>query len=167
MGLGKRLKEFIEKNKKIIILLAVLIAWLAVMIFLSSQNGTKTENTSGFLAKLVANILYGESAKKHIIMIDSVFRKSAHIIIYAVFGGILYSLSNCFKMKEWRKLGICTSIVILISVLDELHKLPIDGRHFDIPDVFLNIVGGVVVLLIIAILNIIKHSQSEKKQGRR
>lgn len=161
------MKEFIEKNKKIIILLAVLIAWLAVMLFLSSQNGTETENTSSFLAKWVANMIYDNPRQWQITPIDSFFRKSAHIIIYAVFGGLLYSLSSCFEMKEWRKLGICTSIVVLVSVLDELHKLPIDGRHFDIPDVFLNIVGGMVVLLIIAIVNIIKHSHSEKKQGGR
>lgn len=167
MGLGKRLKEFIGKNKKMIISLAVLIVWLGVMLFLSSQNGTETENTSSFLAKWIANMIYDNPRQWQITPIDSAFRKAAHVVIYAVFGGILYSLSSCFELKAWRKFGICTAIVVLVSVLDELHKLPIDGRHFDIPDVFLNIVGGVVILLIITIVNIIKHSHSKKKQGGR
>lgn len=73
---------------------------------------------------------------------EGLLRRAAHVILFA-------ALSLTAGLA-WEWIGI--GAVVLWSMLDEVTKIPIPGRHFSWPDVALNacgcIVGAALFLLV-------------------
>lgn len=135
------------------ICLILLIAWGSVMLILSSQNGEQTAGLSYTIAEKLSAFIYGNADFAKINFVHTVIRKLAHVGIYAVFGVVIYLLTVSFhRLKNALGVVISSAAVVCFSVLDELHKLTISGRHCDIEDICLNILGGVIGIAVVWII---------------
>lgn len=123
---------------------AAVIAWTMLALFLTFQNGADTAQTSGKIAKEIYRILgrcgiVVEYAKLH-----QTLRIIAHLVLFCIFGMLLEAaiiVSSCHPsmLKScFPALLICT----VISIIPEVVKLWIPGRHLQWDEVLLNIIGA-------------------------
>lgn len=142
-------------KKKLIqgVLWAAVIAWTMLALFLTFQNGADTAQTSGKIAKEIYRILgrcgiVVEYAKLH-----QTLRIIAHFVLFCIFGMLLEAaiiVSSCHPsmLKScFPALLICT----VISIIPEVVKLWIPGRHLQWDEVLLNIIGAYGGVFMIAL----------------
>ena len=102
----------------------ITVVWMLLIFSLSSQNGTQTTELSTTCAEKVANVIYQVPTEEQIQYVHSYIRKMVLSFLGAV------AVTSCF------------------SFLDEWHKQFIDGRHFQMEEVALNVCSGIVVIAI-------------------
>lgn len=154
----------ISNRRKAIITFVLLIFWLALMFVLSSQNGEETVQVSGGVSEFIAKLIYNSPTAEQMNFVHLIIRKIAHLVLYFMFGTLLSLFMRYIdRLKPIMKNGISALSVIIISFADELHKLPISGRHFDLFDVLLNIIGGMLAVFAVFMLS----KMIEKRQNKR
>lgn len=145
--------DFLMCIKKIIFTIFVC-TWMLTVFFFSHQQGTSSSNTSKNVSTIIINILdikkeMLEDKKTEIVqIIEPIIRKLAHYTLYMI-GGIL--IINCIDayIKEDKKNIIYSLFIgILYSISDELHQLFINGRSGKILDVIIDSVGVFTGILI-------------------
>lgn len=140
------------------VLIIVLVLWIGAIFYLSSQNGEQTFNLSYGLSSKIINIFFKEITQTETLKIHEYLRKIAHISLFATLG-ILSSLAFNIMFatqKKWKNfISFFASMFFVsgIALFDEWRKQFIDGRHFDMLDVKLNLISGFIgiVLVFIAI----------------
>lgn len=136
-----------------IICAAVTMAYMLIIFTLSSENGDETVKTSLGLAEMIAKLFYGSPGMHEINDIHTIIRKTAHI---ALFGGagVLITLSLLLLTNLRVRFCVLISCVptLFAAVFDEWHKQFISGRHFDVPEAFLNAFSGLAGILLAALI---------------
>ncbi|MBR1598791.1 MAG: VanZ family protein [Lachnospiraceae bacterium] len=129
----------------------LLAAWVAMILFLSFQNGSDTANTSmTFTAKILRLFTGSEPDYEMLVFWDGRFRLAAHFVLL-----FLYGLISFETVYQWtnrsRTKGLAISMVsgILIGIVAEVGKLPIEGRHCDLWEMMLNVIGAAIGSLVI------------------
>ena len=136
----------VNNRKKLIICTALFVVWLIIMLTLSSQNGTQTANVSKSLAFWLTRLIYRDAATYgNLFAVHTFIRKAAHVFLFAVLCELLAEIVDSFKnSRKWFCAVFSVCAVSLFAFADEWHKLFISGRHFDMFDVMLNIIGAVL-----------------------
>ena len=135
--------------KKIIKLLFIII-WLLVIFLFSNQDGsTSTSLTNGIL-------------EKYLFFVDSdiffmIIRKMAHITEYFILGILILNFINEFKVDK--KIVISILICFILASFDELHQLFIPDRTGCLLDVFIDMIGASLGILI---LSLIKNHKKQR-----
>lgn len=135
--------------KKIIKLLLIII-WLLVIFLFSNQDGsTSTSLTNGIL-------------EKYLFFVDSdiffmIIRKMAHITEYFILGILVLNFINEFKVDK--KLIISILICFILASFDEFHQLFIPDRTGCLLDVFIDMIGASLGILI---LSLIKNHKKQR-----
>ncbi len=130
----------------------LLTGWIGLVLFLSFQNGEDTSNTSLNFTQKVLHIFIGSNPDWEILMVwNKRFRLAAHFALF-----FLYGIISMPVLMQWRKHlltagGISAASGIFLSVLSEVGKLPIQGRHCDFLEMGLNMAGaaaGTVITMV-------------------
>lgn len=135
--------------KKIIKLLFIVI-WLLVIFLFSNQDGsTSTSLTNGIL-------------EKYLFFVDSdiffmIIRKMAHITEYFILGILVLNFINEFKVDK--KIIISILICFILASFDEFHQLFIPDRTGRLLDVFIDMIGASLGILI---LSLIKNHKKQR-----
>lgn len=135
--------------KKIIKLLFIII-WLLVIFLFSNQDGsTSTSLTNGIL-------------EKYLFFVDSdiffmIIRKMAHITEYFILGILVLNFINEFKIDK--KIVVSILICSILASFDELHQLFIPDRTGCLLDVFIDMIGASLGILI---LSLIKNHKKQR-----
>lgn len=167
-----RLAQLFQVNnrKKQIICVVLFVVWLIIMLILSSQNGTQAVKASSGLSALITRLIYGGSATyDNFCLVHTVIRKAAHVFLFAVLCELLAEIVSCFKnSRQWFCAVFSVCAVSLFAFADEWHKLFISGRHFDMFDVMLNIIGAVLGAAVFLLIHYLlkKRKLFEKNQKR-
>lgn len=113
------------------------IAWLVLILVLSTQSGKSSSELSHLLAENVKTI---SGSMLSVDALNSYLRKAAHMLVFGVEGALVYNaLRNAPK-----SILLCSAI----ALLDEGHKIFIAGRHCDVNEIILDIVSSAVVIAI-------------------
>lgn len=135
--------------KKIIKLLFIVI-WLLVIFLFSNQDGsTSTSLTNGIL-------------EKYLFFVDSdiffmIIRKMAHITEYFILGILVLNFINEFKIDK--KIVVSILICFILASFDEFHQLFIPDRTGRLLDVFIDMIGASLGILI---LSLIKNHKKQR-----
>ena len=135
--------------KKIIKLLFIII-WLLVIFLFSNQDGsTSTSLTNGIL-------------EKYLFFVDSdiffmIIRKMAHITEYFILGILVLNFINEFKIDK--KIIVSILICFILASFDEFHQLFIPDRTGRLLDVFIDMIGDSLGILI---LSLIKNHKKQR-----
>ncbi len=140
--------------KKIIALLVIISAWLLLMWRLSSADGTETLHDSMRLTKKLAAWFYHTPTSEQLNQLNLILRKMAHVFLYAVLGlmsGMFWHLllERCRIWVQAVPAWICCTA---IAFLDELQKIPIDGRHFSAAESMLNAMSAAAAIFIFSFI---------------
>lgn len=130
--------------------------WMLLIFSLSSQNGTQTTELSTTCAEKVANVIYQGPTEEQIQHVHSYMRKMAHIVLFSCLGILSYVFFNTvFQIEENGRMVLsfiaAVAVTSCFSFLDEWHKQFIDGRHFQMEEVALNVCSGIVAIAIIMV----------------
>ena len=118
----------------------LLITWMVLIYYLSSQTGDISKNLSDGLLFKIASFLKLEPTS-FIHNFSFVFRKLAHFSEYF----ILYLLTNsCFKEYGIKNAQIA-SLVFCVSyaLIDEIHQLFVNQRSGELKDVLIDSFGAI------------------------
>ena len=125
-------------NKSILfyIYLIAIVFWVVFMTWLSHQNGMQTYETSSGLAEKQMNLFHLDM---DIEVLNNMLRKAAHIVVFAVLTILLLLTIRTGKLPLW-----IAAFPFIWSLIDELTKPFIQGRHFAWYDVGLNEAGCLI-----------------------
>ena len=111
------------------------------MTYLSHEDGEHTIKTSLRLARHFKFL--GDDIEE----INRYLRKMAHIVVFAVFT-ILYCITvRLASLPLWTM-----SLVYIFTIVDEATKPLIQGRHFSMYDVVLNVTGASIGVLVVMVI---------------
>lgn len=141
---------------KKIISIILLVLWMSLIFYFSHQPSyTSDKASNGVIDKLI-NIV--EKVSKYefneeelnIINKSLVFpvRKSAHFIIYLIFGILFYNLIRLYMNKTFKILIISILMCVIYACSDEIHQLFIFGRSGELRDVLIDSIGSLLGVMI-------------------
>ena len=120
--------------KKLYITLLLIV--LLILFWFSNQNGELSASQSdGVLEELNIQSVDEEEHRTYTLFV----RKSAHVIIYFIIGILIYLIT---ENPKYVILG-----VFLIACSDELHQLMVPGRAGRVIDVFIDLFGGLLSII--------------------
>lgn len=135
--------------------LLLLILWMSLIFFLSNQTGSESCKTSNRILILLNNLgidinnIFG-------IIAHFLIRKSAHLFVYFVLSILLYNFLKEYSLNAIFVAFLCS---LLYACLDELHQTFIPFRYGNIIDVFIDLLGALIGLLLILIIKLINKSK--------
>ena len=151
-------------SKKTIILGILLVIWMAVIFFMSQDNGNDSGNKSFDIVSFIVSkydkitgasletIKYHES-KEFMDKANYVFRKICHFSEFMILSIISFMFIESFNKI---KLMLCIMYSILFSILyaitDEIHQSFIDGRVGAVGDVLIDASGAIIGTIIVYLL---------------
>ena len=125
------------------------LAWAAEIFYLSTSTFS-----GGFSQSLLAQLLttlHLNVSLETLDLLDSIFRKLAHLTEYAIFGLLLY---GCFSHKDrfrWRPrlASWCLVAASAYALTDELHQVFSPGRHPSLTDCAIDAGGAAIAMLLV------------------
>lgn len=146
-----------------IISITLVILWMILVFWFSSQIGDDSQVTSGNTIRKIITFINNNIDKvkleEIVELLQPIVRKLAHFTLYTLGGILIFNLFNSFKLKNREKIGYSLLVGALYAITDEIHQLFVPGRSGMIKDVFIDslgiITGVIICLIIIKIINII------------
>lgn len=140
--------------------------WYALICFFSSQTGAESSQLSGLVVESSIDWMGDWGAIFRVDwdalqLLSFLVRKCAHMGVFFVLTGLLlfalWRLGTSPRTQAGLSLGLCA----LLAGLDELHQTFVPGRDGKLPDVLIDLGGGVCFLLLWLL---VRHLR--RKKGR-
>jgi len=133
-------------NKKKLIKWIILILWLGI-IFAFSHQANSGEITKNIIADTI-EVKVEEKTEPTLDIINYIIRKGAHIGEYIILTFIIFSLVSEYT-KDNKKIIIFGLLgCILFASFDEFHQYFVPGRTALVTDVFIDLIGAIIALII-------------------
>lgn len=172
-----------KRTYKILLSLALVCVFIAIIFSFSEQNGNQSHSVSQKVSyKIVKTILSDKdsylikdgSIESVAIALDGPVRKLAHITIYCGLGLILITASWFifdYDLRFWHVL-VALLIVFLVGICDESVQFFSGGRGSSIRDVFIDSFGGTIGIYLFFIIkdffiHIINGIKKEKSKHQK
>ena len=159
---------------KLVISLALLLNWMAIIYYLSSQVAKESTVHSQGLAISITSLVGIEiSSESSLLFYEGIIRETAHGIEFAILSLFAYfSLKylillinkDCLN-KPW----LIEKVVLIFSFIyafsDEIHQLFVPGRAFEIMDLAIDLAGIIVGIFAAKLIFYLSHrSQCKDKE---
>ncbi len=124
----------------------LVIVWMGLIFFLSSQPGTQ----SGALSKGITQIIVTAiervfpGVELDVQTFHSFVRKSAHFVVYLVLGFLVMNAIWGRVKGIRRRILLAVLICVLYAVVDEVYQASVPGRSGEVMDVIIDSAGAVV-----------------------
>lgn len=140
--------------------IVLLVAWMALIFYLSSQPAEVSSETSGTVIEIIAEKFYPdfenltEAEQQEVIeSFQFAARKTAHVCVYAVLGVLsLLALISYRRLHMSTRVAISIVISALYAASDEYHQKFVEGRSAELRDLLLDIGGAVAGILLTLLL---------------
>ncbi len=129
-------------NKKKIKAWVLLIIWMLVIFFFSSQPGNISSNLSNSFVKNIIKII-----PLDLDICSFIIRKFAHLSEYFILALLMYKILDKEKINKKVLLKIWL-LCILYAISDEIHQLFVLNRSAKVTDVLIDSLGSFLGLLV-------------------
>ena len=126
-------------NKKISLILVII--WMIVIFIMSSFNADASSNQSNFIVDIISNLFNINNIE----LLSIIVRKLAHFTDYLILGILL---GNCF-INYHKNMYYSIIVFMIYAISDEVHQIFVPGRSFQVRDIIIDILGGLIGLIII------------------
>lgn len=142
--------------------------WYALICFFSSQTGDESSQLSNLVVENSIDWMGDWGAIFRVDwdalqLLSFLVRKCAHMGVFFILTGLLlfalWRLGASPRARAWLSLGLCA----LLAGLDEFHQTFVPGRDGKLPDVLIDLGGGVCFLLLWLLA---RHLRRRREQGR-
>lgn len=137
--------------------IVLLIVWLVVIFLLSNQTGEVSGSTSnGILYNVFENIydflkLNKDNLSSFVDLIENPIRELMHSFEYFVLTFLFVNVLVNFNINN--KVIISIMFIFISASFDEIHQLFIQGRIFQYFDIFMDMLGCFVAIIICKIFD--------------
>ncbi|WP_308638446.1 VanZ family protein [Paenibacillus silvisoli] len=142
-------------------IIVTVIAWISIIFMLSSQSYQEQSIQPTLHRLLPEHIakamlpdvafsyhgIYYSSKNNPYQFIEFLFRKGAHLFMYAILA-VAGALAIKVKDKLARRWPLPLILVVMIAALDELNQRITEGRTSNAQDVLVDLTGGCIGLLV-------------------
>ncbi len=155
------------------LLWTLVVLWMGLIFYMSSQTGEESGELSAGIIMTVASIMdpsfdqMSETQKKEVIdKWQHLTRKTAHFTEYAILGILCFVAFLQYNDRIKRKMCVLLSVCIaaVYASTDEIHQRFVDGRGGQISDVIIDssgaLVGALVALGVVALY--LKHKSKKE-----
>ncbi len=132
-------------NRIALLNISLLIIWLGVIFFLSSEPSTVSSARSGVLVDVLKTITPNATDTENITFL---VRKAAHITAYFILGILVFRVIRAYKLSPKKAVILSAAIVMFYAITDELHQLLVNGRSGEVRDVLIDTAAGAIGVLI-------------------
>ena len=130
---------------KKIINIIILILWMCLIFFFSSQNADESTKTSGIFDNII-NIVFKDDSVKP--TVKYVVRKIAHFTEYCILAILVLNVIKDYTSITYKTLIIAFILCALYAASDEWHQTFVDGRAGQLFDVFIDSCGVLTGLIL-------------------
>ena len=134
------------KNKRLVLAWTLLILWMLFIFIMSSFNGIMSSNQSGSIAVLIYNLFDISDTEK----VSLIVRKCAHVSEFFILGILVINLVSKYNVKHIYFISFI--ICVLYASSDEFHQLFVPGRSGQVTDIFIDMIGVVLGLLLVFLI---------------
>ena len=134
------------KNKRLVLAWTLLILWMLFIFIMSSFNGVMSSNQSGSIAVLIYNLFDISDTEK----VSFIVRKCAHVSEFFILGILVINLVSKYNVKHIYLISFI--ICVLYASSDEFHQLFVPGRSGQVADIFIDLIGVVLGLLLVFLI---------------
>lgn len=132
-----------------ILSVVLLVLWMGVIFFFSSQNATESSASSGSVIEKIAEVFYPDFEEKTQIEKEEIIssfqflvRKSAHLASFAVLGVLAFlSFVSYCNLKFSTRVTLSVLICCIYAASDEIHQLFVVGRSCELRDFLIDTIG--------------------------
>lgn len=186
----------IKRNYRVILLAVLVLGWMGVIFSFSSQDGTKSSETSGRVVKTVITVIkpdFNSLAKREQISFRNTVtffvRKGAHFTEYAILGVLLFLFFYEWRpklfwtQKKEQRLGQLSASVLQLRIYrvwlaawivgtfyaatDEFHQMFSGGRSPQVRDVCIDSSGVALGCLIVLTITALLMRNDRGQQEER
>ena len=168
VGKNIKLKNDTNKNKRIVLLILVLIGCITIFCFSEFSAGESTKQSRGLTYNIVKVLNGNKLSEKELIKltkkVNPLVRKIAHFSIYMILAIFTYmfieelNIKSKSEKEKLRKNIIYTCIFCIIyAIFDEIHQIYVPGRTGKLIDVIIDTLGSCMGITLLLVNNIIKR----------
>lgn len=141
----------------------LVILWMAVIFFLSAQDGTQSGSLSGSIAAVLYPLLFGRQDPEGQLAFEGVLRTLAHGGIY-----FILALLVCLALVKSRVRDICSMIVTFLicavyAASDEIHQAYVPGRAGDWVDFLVDIAGAIIGIVLFHAVSALRYLNRQRR----
>lgn len=143
----------------------LLIGWLILIFYMSSQTGGESGSLSKEIATITGkllNHLFSFDLQWFVETFEVVIRKIAHMTEYFILFVISCSTFKEYNIKHFDTLALL--FTVLYATTDEIHQLYIPGRYGCLSDVLIDSTGAILAFLIWHLIKKWKIYYQERKR---
>jgi VanZ family protein len=125
----------------------VVILWLGLIFYLSSQPASESRELSRSVGKLIVALkqMIAPDLTIEINGFYTFLRKTAHFFVFMVLGFLIMHALSFTKIHSLKgRIGISLGLSVLFAILDETYQYFVPGRGAQASDVVLDSVGAMV-----------------------
>lgn len=149
--------------KKVLLWIAVII-WMILIFAFSAQPASDSDALSGGIAEKIVQFILNIQKIPAFSKIDAEFvgnfvmhanhyiRKTAHFMIFAVLGVLVYGLMAAYNIRRRKTIIFSALVCLLYAASDEIHQVFVPGRAGRIGDVLIDFCGSASAIGIRGIL---------------
>lgn len=139
--------------KKILLWCAV-ISWMILIFYFSAQPAVDSDALSGGIAERIVqfilniqripafSVIDAELVSGFVAKANHYVRKTAHFMVFAVLGFLVYSLLASYKIKKRKIFLYAAGVCLLYAACDEFHQMFVPGRACRFLDVIIDFCGS-------------------------
>ena len=126
----------------------LVLAWLAVILLLSSDSFSAT--STGSLLRPLLRWLFPDWSASQIWTLHSAIRKAAHVSVYGILAMLSFrALRLSSEASTLRHAGLALALVLATAATDEIHQTYSRARTGTLSDVGYDFLGGVAALSVL------------------
>lgn len=129
---------------RILVSYILLLSWMTVIFLLSSEGHDISSGRSNTFVHALQSV--GVTGQTD--LLTFLVRKSAHVTAYFILGILAYNVARLHRLSIRWRLAICTAIIALYAISDELHQLFVPGRSGEVRDVLIDSIAGILGIVI-------------------
>lgn len=140
---------------------APLLFWIAVILYLSTDNGS-IEETSRFIRPLL-HFLFPAAPEETLVIYHGYIRKAAHLTEYAILAGLAYRVFSTTVTRLAYTYLLPIVLVLIVASIDELNQSFISSRTGALADVGLDTLGGILGVSLVWLSRLVSNRAATKK----
>lgn len=159
------LKKVFEKWRVPITVYAPLFLWIAVIFYLSSDQGSMSA-TSQFIRPIL-KFLFPAASEETLQIYHGNIRKLAHFTEYAILAFLGFRVFQRPVFERLRRYPYIATVILVtaIAVIDELNQSFEPSRTGSVRDIFIDFSGGLAMVVFLWIVNLSGNRHSRSVDG--
>ncbi|WP_025027151.1 VanZ family protein [Caldalkalibacillus mannanilyticus] len=93
--------------------------------------------------------------------IEFIFRKTAHVVVYAILAICLFIALKIRLANQWKRVGVTLGATLLIAALDEWNQFMSSSRTGSVKDMMIDLIGACLGLMIVILVSAWKERQQK------